>query len=293
MSRAEIVAAARESIEKGSKSFRAASRLFDPVTRDRAYLLYCWCRHCDDVADGQVYGFGSGTRGNVSVLRGMTRRVLAGEEISELPFRALGQLLSECPIPARFIEDHLAGFALDEVGWQPQNEEDLVMYCYHVAGAVGCMMAILMGVDPDDEETLERAADLGIAFQLSNIARDIREDLDAGRCYLPLTWFSELGTEPSELFEESQRPALTTMARRLVDSVKVYEESARKGVNRLPFRCRLAVLAALRIYGAIGRRVASLGEQAWERRVTVGKTRKLAYLVPTFAEAVALGPWHQ
>lgn len=290
MTRAEIVLAARESIEKGSKSFRAASKLFDSQTRDRATFLYCWCRHCDDVADGQLYGFGSAVRGNISVLRGKTRRVIAGEEVTELPFLALRQLLSECPIPGRFIEDHLAGFALDEIGWQPTTEEDLVMYCYHVAGAVGCMMAILMGVRPEEEDTLQRAAELGIAFQLSNIARDIREDLAAGRCYLPREWMTELGTDETELFKSKSEAALLTITRRLVDSVKIYEDSARRGVARLPFRCRLAVLAALRIYGAIGRQVASLGSAAWDRRVVVSKARKLAYLVPTFAEAVAIGP---
>lgn len=289
MSRDELVAAARESIEKGSKSFRAASRLFDPTTRERAYLLYCWCRHCDDVADGQVYGFGPAIRGNVSVLRGMTRRVIAGEEVKPLPFRALGQLLSECPIPSRFLEDHLAGFALDELGWRPRSEDDLVNYCYHVAGAVGCMMAILMGVPPGDEETLRHAADLGIAFQLSNIARDVREDQEAGRCYLPLDWLEEFGVEPDQLLEERHRPALISMAQRLLEGIKIYEKSARLGVSRLPFRCRLAVLAALRIYGAIGRRVNSLGSSAWDQRVTIGKTRKLAFLIPTVAEAVSAG----
>lgn len=292
MTREEIVASARESIEKGSKSFRAASRLFDPVTRDRAYMLYCWCRHCDDVCDGQLYGFGAVARGNVSVLRGQTRKVIGGERVEQLPFMALGQLLSECVIPPRFIEDHLAGFGMDEVGWRPQTEEDLVLYCYHVAGAVGCMMAILMGVSPDDSETLERAADLGIAFQLSNIARDIREDHSAGRCYLPLDWLSEFGIEPEELFTEDHSDALATMTGRLIDNVELYEESARVGAQHLPFRSRLAVLAALRIYGAIGRRVRSLGHAAWDQRVTVSRSRKLAYLVPTFAEAVALGWRH-
>lgn len=289
MRREEIVAAARQSIEKGSKSFGAASRLFDPRTRERAYLLYCWCRHCDDVADGQVYGFGSTVRGNVSVLRGMTRRVLAGEEITDLPFRALAQLLGECPIPHRFIEDHLAGFALDEIGWQPKSEEDLALYCYHVAGAVGCMMALIMGVPAEDEITLKCAADLGIAFQLSNIARDIREDQRAGRCYLPLDWRTEFGVTCDDLFEERHRAALTAMAQRLIRGVKIYERSARSGVSRLPFRCRLAVLAALRIYGAMGRRVGSLGSAAWDKRVTIGKTRKLAFLVPTLAEALSGG----
>jgi 15-cis-phytoene synthase len=289
MTRDEIVVGAREAIQNGSKSFRAASRLFDRTTRERAWLLYCWCRHCDDVCDGQTYGFGNGIRGNVAILRGKTRRAVTGEVMAELPFRALSLLLSECPIPERFLEDHLSGFALDESGWQPVTEEDLAVYCYYVAGAVGCMMAVLMGVPADDEETLERAADLGIAFQLSNIARDVREDLEAGRCYLPLDWMAEFGVTRETLFAPGNEAALTAIVKRLIDSVEVYEDSARRGVEKLPFRSRLAVLSALRIYGAIGRRVGRLGSAAWEQRVTVGKMQKLAYVVPSFAEAVAAG----
>jgi phytoene synthase len=289
MTRDEIVAGAREAIQNGSKSFRAASRLFDRETREKAWLLYCWCRHCDDVCDGQIYGFSGGIRGNVAVLRGKTDRVIRGESEQELPFQALSLLLSECRIPDRFLHDHLRGFDLDETGWQPETEEDLALYCYYVAGAVGCMMAILMGVPEDDEETLERAADLGIAFQLSNIARDIREDLEAGRCYLPLEWMTEFGVTRETLFDPSNEEALTAMVKRLIDSVEIYEDSARRGAEKLPFRSRLAVLSALRIYGAIGRRVGRLGSAAWNERVTVGKMQKLVYLVPSFAEAVLAG----
>ena len=143
-----------------------------------------------------------------------------------------------------------------------------------------------MGVPADDEETLERAADLGIAFQLSNIARDVREDLEAGRCYLPLEWLAEHGVTRETLFAPGNESALTAIVRRLVDSAQVYENSARHGVDKLPFRSRLAVLSALRIYGAIGRRVGKLGNAAWDERVTVSKMQKLAYVVPSLAEAV-------
>ena len=66
MRRDELVAGAFDAIQHGSKSFRAASRLFDRETRERAWLLYCWCRHCDDVCDGQVFGMGRMERGDVS-----------------------------------------------------------------------------------------------------------------------------------------------------------------------------------------------------------------------------------
>lgn len=288
MKRAEIVSGAALSIKRGSQSFRAASKLFDRTTRERAWLLYCWCRHCDDVCDGQSYGFGPARRGNVSVLRGKTRQAILGNPPAELPYQALSQLLSECPIPQCFLDDHLAGFALDEIGWEPSSPNDLIEYCYHVAGAVGCMMAILMGVSPEDDETLERAADLGIAFQLSNIARDIRDDQAIDRCYLPHQWLDEYGIAKADLFRPQNRTAVTEMASRLVDTAIFYEESARRGVPELPFRSRLAVLAALRIYGAIGRKVRAMGPAAWDRRVGISKSRKLAFLVPTFLEATSL-----
>lgn len=285
MTRDEIIAGARDAIQQGSKSFRAASRLFDPVTRERAWLLYCWCRHCDDVADGQVFGFGHVEPGKVSTLRDRTRLAIEGEPTEEIAFQALSLLQCERPIPPRYLEDHLEGFALDEIGWRPETTADLTKYCYHVAGAVGCMMAIIMGVPAVEEDTLTCAADLGIAFQLSNIARDLREDLDNGRCYLPTDWLAEFGVAPDQLFQPEHEPALLAMVDRLIVEVRAREASAHKGAEKLPFRSRLAVLTALRIYGAIGRRVQALGSHAWDERVSVGKARKLAMLIPSFAEA--------
>ena len=289
MTREEIVAGAFDAIQRGSKSFRASSRLFDRTTRERAWLLYCWCRHCDDQCDGQEFGQGVVSRGSVPALRAKTRRVVAGEIIGELPFDALAQLLRERPVPSRFLDDHLEGFELDESGWRPKTQEDLVRYCYHVAGSVGCMMAIVMGVPADDDATLERAADLGIAFQLSNIARDIREDHDAGRCYIPQDWLDEFAIPQEALLDPEHQAGLMILVGRMVALVNDYEASARKGVDRLPFRSRLAVLAAARIYGAIGRRVGSLGPAAWDRRVTIGRAQKLGYLIPTFTEALRTG----
>ena len=292
MTREQLVEDARTVIQQGSKSFRAASQLFDRETRERAWLLYRWCRHCDDSCDGQTLGFGPGPKASMAAIRAKTLRAYSGESIGEEPYDALGQLVRERPIPLRLIEDHLAGFALDESGWRPATEEDLDRYCYHVAGSVGCMMAIIMDVPPDEEETLERAADLGIAFQLSNIARDLREDLEADRCYVPQSWLDELGVDGSDLFADEHLAARREIARRLVERVAIYERSARLGVGRLPFRSRVAVLAAARIYGAIGRAVEQRGALAWDRRVTIGKARKLAYLIPSIAEAAATGRRH-
>ena len=201
--------------------------------------------------------------------------------------KPLAALLSECPIPERYLFDHLQGFALDTQGWRPRDTGDLLRYCYHVAGAVGCMMAIVMGVAPGDRETLRRASDLGIAFQLSNIARDIADDHRAGRCYLPETWLAEAGLTRGDLLLEQNRDALVGLVARVCSLADDYEASARDGVARLPFRSRWAVLSAAGIYGRIGRRVAALGPVAWDRRVVVRKREKAAIMIGALGRAAA------
>ncbi len=278
--RAALVIAASETIAKGSQSFAAASRIFDTTTRERAWLLYAWCRAADDMTDGQELGHGAAaSRDPVATqaeLERLTRTALTSNEAVPMAFAGLREVARETGMPATFIRDHIAGFALDAEGWRPQNTHDLLRYCYHVAGSVGCMMAVVMGVNPDDQDTLDRACDLGLAFQLANIARDLVTDAEVARCYVPSEWLCEAGlTEISMVVPES-RLALAAIAERLVRLARLYRVSARVGASRLPYRSRLAVLAADAIYGAIGEKVVRLGERAWESRVSTGKAEKLA-----------------
>jgi phytoene synthase len=283
-SRDAIVATARETIARGSKSFGLASKLFDRPTRERAWLLYSWCRACDDLADGQELGGVLHQVGDpaarLATIRDLTGRALAGEWVGAAPFDGLRLLCAEVSIPRPMIEDHIAGFALDAQGWRPETEADLIRYCHHVAGAVGQMMAVVMGVAPDDTDTLGRADDLGIAFQLANIARDIREDAEGGRCYLPVDWL------PGIRSLAAHRSELAILIQRLADLAARYEASARIGARRLPFRSRWAVLAAAGIYGGIARKVAVQGEAALDRRVTTGRAAKLGWMVRSLGQAL-------
>ena len=277
--RTELVAAARETIAKGSQSFAAASTLFAPATRERAWLLYAWCRAADDLTDGQELGHGAAPTGAArdvqAQLEALTAAALDGCAAVPLPFAALREVARETGMPRRFIDDHLAGFALDAADWRPQDEKDLLRYCYHVAGTVGCMMAVVMGVSPQDQDTLDRACDLGLAFQLANIARDVVPDAQVGRCYIPAQWLAHEGLGEAQLTDPAQRAAVSRMAQRLVAMAAGYRRSARVGAARLPFRSRLAVLAADGIYGAIGEKVAALGPHAWDARVRISGAGKL------------------
>ena len=151
-SREELVALARRSIARGSKSFAAASMLFDRRTRERAHLLYAWCRRCDDIADGQEFG---------GTLRPDEQDATDRIQAIRAPHRARARRPADRrpgvrrarPGGVRMRADAGDGDRRDRrlrAGcrrqWRPRTEADMMRYCYHVAGAVGVMMARVMGV---------------------------------------------------------------------------------------------------------------------------------------------------
>ena len=292
--RTALLAHARASIMRGSKSFAAASRLFDRTTRERVWLLYAWCRRCDDLADAQDHGgeMGSqaGAQDRLATIRALTAQALAGEPTGDLSFDAFGLVALECGITPQMADDVIAGFALDAADWRPRCEADLMQYCYHVAGAVGVMMAVVMGVDPADEDTLDRACDLGLAFQLANIARDLDEDDAAERCYLPLEWLVEADIPPGEQMKPHYRRALVPLVHRMCELEKAYEASARIGAGQLNFRQRWAVMAAAGIYGEIARAVDKAGAHAWDHRLSTSGLAKLWHVAHGLWEAMTPPP---
>ena len=292
--RAALVAFAQESISRGSKSFRFASRLFDRTTRERVWLLYAWCRKCDDMADGQDHGGAmeavTDPQARLQVIRELTAMALAGTPTSEPAFDCLGVVAHECGITSRMAEDVIEGFALDAADWRPRRESDLYQYCYHVAGAVGVMMAVVMGVPADDDATLDRACDLGLAFQLANVARDIAEDDAAGRCYLPDDWLAMLDIAPGEHMRPHNRKKLALIGRWLADEAEQYEASARVGATHLPLRARWAVLSAAGIYGEIARKVRAAQAHAWDQRIFTSRPEKFRWVRKAFVDAIANNP---
>lgn len=277
--REDLLSHATQTIEVGSKSFAAAARLFDPATRRSVLMLYAWCRHCDDVVDGQDLGFGAqrSDRGQseqrLAELVAQTRAAYAGAQTQAPAFAAFQEVALKHEIPRRFAFDHLDGFAMDVHERHYETLEDTLEYCYHVAGVVGLMMACIMGVKA--ESTLDRACDLGLAFQLTNIARDIVEDAGVGRCYLPAAWLREAGIPAAQLAAPVHREKLAALAARLVQQAEPYYDSALGGLPALPTRSALAIAAARGVYRDIGIKVRALGPRAWDGRVSTSSTDKL------------------
>jgi phytoene synthase len=287
----DVLGHARTAIARGSKSFAMAAKLFDPVTRDRAMLLYAWCRHTDDVIDGQILGQGRNddTRPpaeRLAEVERLTEMALAGEPTGVPAYEALAQVVRETGMPPRYPRDLIHGFRIDMEERPFRTFDDTLAYCYHVAGCVGVMMAIVMGVSPDDKATLDRASDLGISFQLNNIARDVIEDAMNSRRYIPDDWLESVGLSPTNFAFPPNRRQLARLVTRLVNAAEDYEESARFGTPALSLRAAWAVLAAARIYGGIGRKVRDGGPEALESRMSTSKAEKLRAVAAALAEAL-------
>jgi len=287
----DVLGHARSAIARGSKSFALASKLFDPVTRDRAMLLYAWCRHTDDVIDGQVLGHGRNDdlrppSERLAEVEQLTEAALAGKPGGSPPYQALAIVVSETGMPACYPRDLIHGFRIDMEERPFRTFDDTLAYCYHVAGCVGVMMAIIMGVSPDDHATLNRASDLGIAFQLNNIARDVVEDAMNGRRYIPDDWLASVDLQPNNFAFPANRRQLSRLVSRLVFVAEEYEQSARHGTPALSWRAAWAVLAAARIYGGIGRKVRDAGVEGLETRMSTSKAEKLQAVSVALSETL-------
>lgn len=281
---------ATETIEVGSKSFAAAARLFPPPTRRSVLMLYAWCRHCDDAVDGQELGFAKhpvvrDANAELERLYEQTRRAYAGEPMRDPAFAAFQEVALGHAIAPRYAFDHLAGFAMDVNEARYDSIDDTLRYCYHVAGVVGLMMASIMGAR--DEAVLDRACDLGMAFQLTNIARDIVDDAAIGRCYVPSQWLLDAGIDPDHVALPRHREALARVAARLVDYAEPYYASASVGIGALPLRSAWAIATARNVYRQIGIEVKRRGARAWDERVGTSKATKLRLLALGGLQALA------
>jgi phytoene synthase len=276
-----VVSGAEASIRNGSKSFAIASRLFGQSMREDAWMLYAWCRHCDDVVDGQVAGFAAPDAGEATPQQRLdelflqTRRALAGAPVADPVFAGFARVAARHRMPHRFPLELLQGFAMDVEGAEYRTLDDTLRYGYHVAGVVGIMMALVMGVPPEDKATLDRACDLGLGFQLTNIARDVLDDAALGRVYLPSDWLREAGIPPAEIADPRHRKALAGVVARLLDAAEPYYASAGIGLAALPKRAAWAVATARGVYREIGLRLRAQGTAGLARRVVVPTHRKL------------------
>ena len=272
-----VVAHSRASIRRGSKSFSFASRLLAKDQREAAMMLYAWCRYCDDRTDIKDRSTGLEIKEqNLKDLIAKTACIYEDGLLEEPEFAAMRYVVRRYKIPGFYPAELLKGMEMDLYHKGFETLDELLHYCYRVAGVVGLMMVHVLQVS--DESALAFAQDMGMAMQLTNIARDIVEDAEMGRIYIPRQWLLEIGLNEADLLKPTSREKLAVAAKRLVTEAERLYRSGDKGIAYLPIVASFSIVAARQVYSAIGRKVVRRGAHAWDTRTWIPRWRKFLML---------------
>ena len=253
-------------LAKHGSSFHFASHLLGACHGQRATRLYAFCRRVDDLVDEA-----NDTQAAARALDALELALRTGVG-GPAWMTDLRELQAETGLSNRPLLDLIEGVRRDlgEVAFQ--SEEDLIAYAFQVAGSVGLMMCAVL--DARDPRGYPFAIDLGIAMQLTNIARDVGADARLGRRYLPAAW---VGASAADIQAPNQilQTQLCAATRRLLELAERYYLSGEAGLGFLPLRARLAILTAARVYRGIGICIAQSGFRSWDQRAVVSKSHKV------------------
>ena len=277
--------ALRSLMRGGSKTFFAASLLLPPRVRAPATALYAYCRLADDAID-----LGRDPFVEMQGLRTRLDAIYAKRPGSDDADRALAQVVHHFALPRPLLDGLLEGFLWDAQGRRYETLADVEAYGARVAGTVGAMMSLVMGARSPG--AVARACELGVAMQLTNIARDVGEDARNGRLYLPRQWLREEGVDVDAWLQAPAfNPAIARCTKRLLQAAETLYHRAEHGVAELPMDCRPAIQAARVVYAEIGHQLERQGLDSISRRAVVSGRRKVA-LIAVATGSAFLPPQH-
>lgn len=244
-------------IKHHSRSFSLASCFLPRQVRCDVQWLYAWCRAVDDTVDRCDDPPQAAEQ--LATLRTDMRRIVKGEPVLHSTSNLIARLIHDDRVYPEHARELIDGMQLDLDGFTVRNEADLELYAYHAAGTVGLMMLSIMSVKHAAAES--HAVSLGIAMQLTNIARDVAEDASRGRSYLPGMNFAETGDSPKA----------RNSIRKVLALAETHYDHAAKGIHYLPKRCQVAIRVALAVYREIGREILRRDTDVWSGRVSLSK----------------------
>lgn len=261
-------------LARHGKSFYWASKFLGAKLADRAAQLYLFCRYVDDLADGDLPNRQESLEDIRARLAG--KNLAAGPEIE-----AFIELANNNNIPLAAATELLDGMLSDQTPTVLTNEAELLRYCHAVAGTVGLMMCRVLNCKEPRADSF--AIDLGVAMQLTNISRDVLEDAKMARRYLPASWADFTPAQIANAESDCQQPVAQAIAK-LLDLAEQYYASALLGIRLLPFRSRLSIAIALRVYRQIGWVLRRRKLAWWQGRVMVSGGEKALLSLRSLAD---------
>ena len=270
-----VYAAADGLLAQRGQSFHWARRLLNSRHAERATRLYGFCRRIDDVADEATDA--AAAHAALAVIR----LALQTGECDDAQTADMLQLMRACSIDPAIPLELVRGVEGDLGEVRVADMDELLRYCYRVAGTVGLMMTAALDVTAP--AALPHAIDLGMAMQLTNICRDVREDALLGRRYLPAALVGPL--EPAALVDPtmSVRAAVTHALRILLDTADRLYASGEQGLRYLPGGASTGILVAARVYRGIGTVLRAREFDCWSSRAKVSTAGKLAITLRALA----------
>ena len=254
----------KQVLARHGKSFYWASLFLGHKMANRAARLYEFCRFVDDIADGDLPH-------RHETLADISASLKANDSSSGPEVEAFLNLASEVNIPMQAATELLDGMLLDQQPTAMKDQAELLRYCHAVAGTVGLMMCRILNCKHPRADHF--AIDLGVAMQLTNIARDVLEDAKMGRRYLPQQWVNFSAAEIATGQIEYRYPTSKAIEQ-LLNLADKYYNSALLGIQLLPFRSRFSITVALRVYRQIGVLLRRRKLAWWKGRVVVNKIEK-------------------
>jgi phytoene synthase len=269
--------ACREITRREAKNFYYAFLTLPAAKRRAIYAAYAFCRHCDDSVDEET-----STDAKLKALTDLQASLdstYSGNASSPV-YVALADVAQKYGIPQDYFQEVILGVESDLVKDRFQNFEELKEYCYRVASVVGLICLQIFGYENDDAK--EYAVDLGLAMQLTNIIRDVREDFEMGRVYLPQDEMAGFGYTEEDLKNGVRNQAFHDLMEFQAQRAREYFD---RGFKLLPYLSRRsracpAVLGAL--YSKVLDRIEASDYDVLESRVSLSKAEKIGITAKTW-----------
>jgi phytoene synthase len=287
----------REVARREAKNFYWSFRVLPRAKSDSMCAVYAFMRRADDISDDESKPIEARRAEMFSWLEAWRQARISPTNTADPVFRALADTQHRFNIPDSLLEELVAGTTMD---LEPQAEsgpqtyptfEDLYRYCYLVASVVGLVCIRIFGyTDPRAEQFAEET---GVAFQLTNILRDVKEDIERGRVYLPIDLLDEFGETPADLSGLARGRTMTDRERAMLATLAIRAEkyylAANKLIPLLGRDSRAAMWVLVTIYHRLLGRIANKKMEVFRTRVTLSTAEKLAI----FARGVAMAAWNR
>jgi phytoene synthase len=276
--RVEVSRAYCERITRSAaRNFYYGLKLLPEPKRSRMYALYAYMRALDDIADEDDGRTPQRRADDLETWRVCTHEAIAGRlpDVGPLGlWPAFAEMVDRCRMPARLFDDAIAGQQQDLIGPSIASFDALREYCYRVAGVVGIASIYVWGFE-GGQETIELAIRRGLAFQLTNILRDLREDAAGGRVYLPTDELASAGILLEDLRDGRGGERFDEMVKAQIHRAESYYRSSAELESRIDHDSRPTLVAMTSIYHRLLRKIAKEPERVLRERVSLSLLDKL------------------